>query len=43
VRKPTRPRSASYLGILAYASHHDERWRRYLPAEADEAPATRIC
>jgi 5-methylcytosine-specific restriction endonuclease McrA len=42
-RKPTRPRSASYLGILAYASHHDERWRRYLPAETDEAPTTGNC
>jgi 5-methylcytosine-specific restriction endonuclease McrA len=43
VRKPTRPRSASYLGILAYASHHDERWRKYLPAETDEAPTTGNC
>ncbi len=34
LRKPVRPRSASYLGILAYASHHYERWRKYLPAEA---------
>jgi 5-methylcytosine-specific restriction endonuclease McrA len=37
LRKPTRPRSASYLGILAYASHHYERWRKYLPPEADPA------
>jgi 5-methylcytosine-specific restriction endonuclease McrA len=34
LRKPVRPRSASYLGILAYASQHYERWRKYLPAEA---------
>jgi hypothetical protein len=31
------------LGILAYASHHDEHWRKYLPAETDEAPTTGIC
>jgi len=39
LRKPTRPRSASYLGILAHASYHYEQWRKYLPAEAD-APTT---
>ena len=37
LRKPTRPRSASYLGILAHASHHYEQWRKYLPPDA-EAP-----
>jgi 5-methylcytosine-specific restriction endonuclease McrA len=35
LRKPTRPRSASYLGILAYASHHYERWRKYLPPDTE--------
>jgi hypothetical protein len=43
LRKPIRPRSASYLGILAYASHHYERWRKYLPAEAGDHPAIGTC
>jgi 5-methylcytosine-specific restriction endonuclease McrA len=29
---PTRPRSASVLGILAHASAQHEVWRKYLPA-----------
>jgi 5-methylcytosine-specific restriction endonuclease McrA len=37
LRKPTRPRSASYLGLLAYASQHVEGWRKYLPADAEES------
>jgi 5-methylcytosine-specific restriction endonuclease McrA len=44
LRKPVRPRSASSLGILAYASHHYERWRKYLPPDAacarGDAPQT---
>jgi 5-methylcytosine-specific restriction endonuclease McrA len=43
LRKPTRPRSASYLGILAYASHHYECWRKYLPAEAGESSTVGNC
>ena len=43
LRKPFRPRSASYLGILAYASHHYERWRKYLPAEAGNPPVIGTC
>ena len=43
LRKPIRPRSASYLGILAYASQHYERWRKYLPAEADESSQVGNC
>jgi 5-methylcytosine-specific restriction endonuclease McrA len=43
LRKPTRPRSASYLGILAYASHHYECWRKYLPAEAEDPSTVRTC
>jgi hypothetical protein len=31
------------LGILAYAAHHDERWRKYLAAETDELPTTGNC
>jgi 5-methylcytosine-specific restriction endonuclease McrA len=38
LRKPIRPLSLSYLEILAHASHHADRWRRYLPAEADGRP-----
>lgn len=34
LRKPTRPLSISYLGILAYASQHHESWTKYLPMEA---------
>jgi 5-methylcytosine-specific restriction endonuclease McrA len=36
LRKPTRPRSASVLGVMAHASAHYERWRKYLPADADD-------
>jgi 5-methylcytosine-specific restriction endonuclease McrA len=43
LRKPVRPRSASYLGILAHASHHYERWRRYLPAEAEDHARIGTC
>lgn len=43
LRKPARPRSASYLGILAYASHHYERWRKYLPAEAGDYSTIGTC
>ena len=43
LRKPTRPRSSSYLGILAYASHHYECWRKYLPAEAGESSTVGNC
>ncbi len=43
LRKPVRPRSASYLGILAYASQHYERWRKYLPAEAGEQTVRGAC
>ena len=43
LRKPIRPRSASYLGILAYASQHYERWRKYLPAEAGESAQVGTC
>jgi 5-methylcytosine-specific restriction endonuclease McrA len=35
-RKPVRPLSVSYLGILAHASQHLEVWKKYLPHGADE-------
>ncbi len=35
-RKPVRPLSVSYLGILARASQHLEIWKKYLPHQADE-------
>ena len=38
LRKPTRPISLSYLGILAHACHHYESWSKYLPLEADSRP-----
>ena len=37
LRKPTKPHSSSYLGMLAHTSPHHESWRKYLPLEA-EAP-----
>ncbi len=40
LRKPVRPRSASYAGIVAYASQHYERWRKYLPLERDPLSPT---
>ncbi len=43
LRKPARPRSASYLGILAYASHHLNRWSRYLPAEVGDRSTVGTC
>ncbi len=36
-RKPVRPLSVSYLGILAHASHHLEVWKKYLPSQGDDA------
>ncbi len=35
LRKPTRPHSFSYLGILARASPQYEGWRKYLPLDID--------
>lgn len=43
LRKPARPRSASYLGIVAYASQHYERWHKYLPPEAERPSAIGTC
>ena len=37
LRKPAKPHSSSYLGIVAHTSSHHESWRKYLPLEA-EAP-----
>jgi len=40
LRKPTKPHSFSYLGILAHTSPHYTSWWKYLPLEADgPAPA----
>ena len=40
LRKPARPHSFSYLGILARTSPLYEGWRKYLPLEAEaSAPA----
>ncbi len=39
LRKPARPHSFSYLGILAHASPQYQAWRKYLPRE-DEGPVT---
>jgi 5-methylcytosine-specific restriction endonuclease McrA len=36
LRRPTKPVSIFYLGILAHASQRYESWRKYLPAETDE-------
>lgn len=33
LRKPSRPHSVSYLGILAYTSPQYHAWRKYLPRE----------
>ncbi len=35
LRRPTKPLSFFYLGILAHASQRYEIWRKYLPDEAD--------
>ncbi len=35
LRRPTKPLSFFYLGILAHASQRYESWRKYLPVEAD--------
>jgi 5-methylcytosine-specific restriction endonuclease McrA len=35
-RKPIRPLSVSYLGILAHASQHLEVWKKYLPHQAED-------
>lgn len=35
LRKPARPHSFSYLGILAQTSPHYQAWRKYLPSEAE--------
>jgi len=34
-RRPTKPVSAVYLGILAHASQRHESWRKYLVGEMD--------
>jgi 5-methylcytosine-specific restriction endonuclease McrA len=35
LRRPTKPLSFFYLGILAHASQHLEVWSKYLPMQAD--------
>jgi len=35
LRRPTKPLSFFYLGILAHAAQRYESWRKYLPVEAD--------
>jgi 5-methylcytosine-specific restriction endonuclease McrA len=35
LRRPTKPASAFYLGVLAHASWRYESWRKYLPVDAD--------
>ncbi len=35
LRRPTKPLSFFYLGILAHASQRYESWCKYLPVEAD--------
>lgn len=40
LRKPMRPLSVSYLGILAHASQHLEIWSKYLPMPADDSALT---
>jgi 5-methylcytosine-specific restriction endonuclease McrA len=42
LRHPIRPRSLSYLEILAHASHHAESWRKYLPIDSDGQPVTGV-
>lgn len=37
-RKPIRPLSVSYLGILAHASQRLEVWSKYLSVQADGRP-----
>lgn len=36
LRKPARPHSVSYLGILAHTSPHYHAWSKYLPREQAE-------
>jgi 5-methylcytosine-specific restriction endonuclease McrA len=36
LRKPARPHSVSYLGILAHTSPHYHAWSKYLPREQEE-------
>ena len=35
LRRPTKPLSAFYLGILVHAAQRCEGWSKYLPLEAD--------
>jgi 5-methylcytosine-specific restriction endonuclease McrA len=35
LRRPTKPLSVFYLGILAHASQRHESWRKYLPMGVD--------
>lgn len=35
LRRPTKPVSVFYLGVLAHASQRYECWRKYLPMESD--------
>lgn len=35
LRRPTKPVSAFYLGVLAHAAPRYESWRKYLPVDAD--------
>jgi len=35
LRRPMKPVSVFYLGILAHASQRYEGWRKYLPVESD--------
>jgi 5-methylcytosine-specific restriction endonuclease McrA len=41
LRRPTKPVSAFYLGVLAHASLRYESWRKYLPVDADGHVLTR--
>lgn len=35
LRRPTKPRSVFYLGIMAHASQRYEGWRKFLPMDTD--------
>ncbi len=35
LRRPAKPVSAFYLGVLAHASPRYDSWRKYLPVDAD--------
>ena len=35
LRRPTKPVSVFYLGVLAHASQRYENWRKYLPMKSD--------